>query len=109
MLPQPPQIFLVRGFEALFPDVGTLGCVVYLLPQLFLLVYPHANVGLPDPSATTLLQVLFIQLPISAPPTRLNECFFFNSLVVRLPYSSIFWQFWMFSVFKFVAVLLLDV
>ena len=30
------------------------------------------------------------QLPVSAPPTSLGECFFFNSLVVRLPYSSIF-------------------
>ena len=43
-------------------------------------------------------------LPISALPTSLNECFF-NSLVVRLPYSSIFWQFWLFFVLKFVAVL----
>ena len=31
------------------------------------------------------------QLPISAPTTSLDECFFFNSLVVRLSYSSIFW------------------
>ena len=44
-------------------------------------------------------------LPISAPPSSLNECFFFNSLVVRLPYSLIFWQFWM--VFKLVVFLLL--
>ena len=27
-------------------------------------------------------------LPVSTPPTSLNECFFFNSLVVGLPYSS---------------------
>ena len=33
----------------------------------------------------------------------------FNSLVVRLPDSSIFWQFWLFFVFKFVVVLLLVV
>ena len=33
------------------------------------------------------------QLPYSPPPTSLEECFFFNSLVVGLPYSSIFWQF----------------
>ena len=39
-------------------------------------------------------------LPISAPPTGLDECFFFNSLVVGLPYSSIFCQFWLFFVFK---------
>ena len=70
--------------------------------QLFLLVYPHANVGLPALPATALL-------PISAPPTSLDECFFFNSLVVRLPYSLIFWQFWLFFIFKFVVVLLLVV
>ena len=35
-------------------------------------------------------------LPISTPPTSHDECFFFNSLVVGLPYSSIFWQFWVF-------------
>ena len=29
-------------------------------------------------------------LPVSIPPTNLNEYFFFNSLVVRLPYSLIF-------------------
>ena len=39
------------------------------------------------------------QLPISAPPTGLDECFFLNSLVVGLRYSSIFWQFWLFFVF----------
>ena len=30
------------------------------------------------------------------PPLLLDECFFFNSLVVQLPYSSIFWHFWLF-------------
>ena len=40
------------------------------------------------------------QLPISAPPTCLDECFFFISLVVGLPYSLIFCQFWLFFVFK---------
>ena len=42
---QPPQIFTVRGFEVLITCAGTLGCMVCLTPQLFLLVYPHANVG----------------------------------------------------------------
>ena len=39
----------------------------------------------------------------SAPPTSLDECFFFNSLVVRLPRHSIFWQFLL--VFSFVLFL----
>ena len=38
-------------------------------------------------------------LPVSAPPTGLDECFFFISLFVRLPYSSIFCQFWLFFCF----------
>ena len=49
------------------------------------------------------------QLPISAPPTGLDECFFFNSLVVGLSCSLIFWQFWLFFGFKFVVVLVLVV
>ena len=49
--PQPPQIFSVRGFEALFPHAGALGCTVCLTPQLFLPVYP-------SPPATSLLRVL---------------------------------------------------
>ena len=39
----------------------------------------------------------------------LNVCFFFNSLIVGLPYSLIFWQFWLFFVLIFVVVLLLVV
>ena len=51
---------------------------------------------------------LYPQLPISTPPTGLDECFL-NSLVVGLPYSLIFWQFWLFFVFKLVVILLLVV
>ena len=71
--------------------------------------YLHANVGLhalpaaasPSlPAAALDAQVLQLppchesslpQLPVSTLPTSLDECFFFNYLVVRLPYSSIFW------------------
>ena len=47
-------------------------------------------------------------LPISAPPTSLNECFF-NSLIVGVPWSLIFWHFWLFIVFKLVFIFLLVV
>ena len=57
--------------------------MVCLTPQLFLLVYPHANVGSPSPPADTLPHILSAHLIVSTPPTSLNECFF-NSLVVRL-------------------------
>ena len=43
-----------QWFEALFPPAGALGCVVSLTPQLFLPVYPHANVGPPTLSAAAL-------------------------------------------------------
>ena len=48
-------------------------------------------------------------LSISAPPTSVDEYFFFNFWVLRLPYSLIFCQLWLFFVFKFVVVLLLVV
>ena len=48
------------------------------------------------------------QLPVFTFPTGLDE-YFFNSLVFELPYSLIFWQFWLFFVFKLVVVLLLVV
>ena len=37
---------------------------------------------------------------LSAPPILLGECGFFNTLVVRVLYSSIFWQFWVLFVLR---------
>ena len=53
-----------------------------------------------DPPATTLPPVLSAQLQVSAPPTSVDESVFFISLVVGLPYSPSFSQFWVFLVFK---------
>ena len=105
------QFFSVRGFEALFPHTGTLGFAICLAPQLFLPVYLHTNVGPPTLPVTALPALVFQPLSRvpSTPPSDLDECFFFYSLVVRFPYSSIFWQLWLFFVFKFVVVLLLVV
>ena len=65
--------------------------------------YPHTNVGLPAlPCPPPILKPLLccecspLWLPVSAPPTGLDECFFLNSLIDGLPYSLIFWQFWLF-------------
>ena len=100
----PTGVFNQR-FEALFPGAGALGCVVCLAPQLLLLVYPHMDVGPPSPLATASLPVLstWLPAPLAAMPTGLDECFFFNSLVVGLPYGSIFCQFWLFFVFKLLS------
>ena len=114
---QPSRIFTVTGFEASFPHAGILGSVVYLTPQLFLPVYPHAKVGTPallavtSPTApaTAFLWVLSALAACLCPSYHSGWFFFFNSLVVRLTYSSTFWQFWLFFVFKFVVVLLLVV
>ena len=96
-----------QWFEALCPHTGTPGWVVCFAPQLFLPVYLHSNVGPPallvatslGPPATTLLRVLASRLPVSALPACLDECVFFNCLVVGLPYSGIFCQFWLFLSF----------
>ena len=92
-LMQPPQFFTVRGFEALFPHTRTLSCVVCLATQLFLLVYLDMNVGPLALPAEALPGSSPPQLPVFTSPTGLDECFFFNSLIVGLPYSSIFCQF----------------
>ena len=114
----PHRFFSLRGFEVLFPHVGNLGYAFCLGPQLFLLVYPTCKCGtaLSDSPCLTFQPPIIQQppshktcptwLPISA---SLDECSFFNSLVVGLPYSLIFWQFWLIFVFKSVVVLLLVV
>ena len=107
-----------RRFEASFPRSGTLGCAVCFAPLPSHPVYLCVNVGprgllaaawpapfhnLPPrwvcqqpPCHETSLP----RLPVSAPLTGLDECFFFISLIVGRPYSSIFCQFWLFFVFK---------
>ena len=120
-----PHRCFSQRFEALFPCAGALGCAVCFAPPLFLPVYLCMNVG-PQGLPATLWHLLAAAwhalfhnpppcwvhqlqpccesslplLPVSAPPTGLDECFFFISLVVGLPYSSIFCQFWLFFVFK---------
>ena len=114
--PTPTGVFNQR-FEALFPRAVAVGCVVYFAPLLFLPVYLCVNVG-PRGLLAVALPALFHslsprwvhqplpccessvpQLSVSAPPTGVDECFFFIFLVAGLPYSSIFCQFWLFFLF----------
>ena len=90
--PLPPPFLLVY----LSTNVGPQGLIAVVLPAPFI---PQSTTSL-GPPAAALLQVLSTQLPVSAPPMGLDECFFFISLVVGLPCSSIFCQFWLFFVFK---------
>ena len=111
--PTPMGVFNLR-FEALFPQARTLGCGVChpvhqllphrpaaALPSLFHNLPPRW-VRQPPPCSESSPP----WLPVWAPPTSLDECFFFISLVVGLPYSSIFCQFWLFFVLIVVVLLL---
>ena len=86
--------FLRLYFPTLEPWVGQF----VSLPScsLSLSVFKCAT---PGPPAAALPHVLSAQLSISTPPTGLDKCFFFNSLVVGLPCRLIFWQFWLFFLF----------
>ena len=106
-LPQPSGFF--RGFEAWFPCTRTLSCSVCLMPQLFSRFICTWMWDLPVCQLLPCCESSLPWLPISPSSTSLDECFFFNSLVVGPPYSSIFQQFWLVFVFKFVVVLLLVV
>ena len=100
-----------QWFEALFPCTGALGCAVSFAPPTIppsLSMRECAAEGSASgrtacPVRSTVCHVSgsgwgnvspLPRLPISAPPMCLDECFFFISLVVGLPCSSIFCQFW---------------
>ena len=91
--PQPHHGFLqpeVMG--AHLPDAGTLGRVVWCgagIPHSRFLSTTH-GCGI----ACSTSPCLSTPFHVSASPTRQDECGFLNSLDVGLPYSSIFWQFW---------------
>ena len=93
-LPQMPLVFAARSFGDLSywrcsPGLGGLVWGWYCL----LLRYPSQFLSTMCECGTTSFAPS-LHLHVSAPPTCLDECVFFKSLVVRLPYSLIFWQIW---------------
>ena len=90
--PQPPRAFSIRGLRVYFPELEPWVAQSASLPAVRP-VYLCANVGprgllvlgLPAPIVSlgpaTATRFLSTPVPISAPPTGLNECLFFISLV----------------------------
>ena len=100
-------IFQMR-IEVYFPGAGTLAGLLGLYHSPVVSpVFTHMWTWDCPRSLTTC--PLPSRLPVCTPPTRLGECFFFNSLIVGPPRSSVFWQLWMFFDFKLVVILLLVV
>ena len=106
--PQLPQVFSISDLRLYFPTLELWvarsvaagpPAAASLASCRFAHPTPQSATSL-GPPAPALLGVLSTWLPISAPLTSLDECFFFISLVVGLPYSSIFCRFWLFFVFK---------
>ena len=94
-----PKGVFSQWFEALFP-AGTQGCAVSHPVHQLLPRWPAAALPSLLHSPPPCCKFSALAARLSAPPSGLDECFFFISLVVRLPYSSIFGQFWWFFVFK---------
>ena len=69
-------------------NVGSQGLLVVILPAPFV---PHST----SLGPTTATRVLSALVPVSAPPTGLDVCFFFIYLVSDFLACSIFCQFWL--------------
>ena len=107
LLPQPPRGFqwVVWGFipPCLSPGLQSLFRSPFIPPGLSALKCGTAGSTSHHLLGSTSHHLAMSPLrPAShlTPPTSLDECVFFNSLVVGLPYSSIFCQFWLVCVFK---------
>ena len=100
-LPLPPPVFTDRGFEALIfpcwsPGLWGLSRSLVVPPGLSACKCGISwSITTTSPSLVSQLPPCYAPsppwLPVSAPPTSVDDCFFFNSLVVGFPYSLIFW------------------
>ena len=72
------------------PSLSTRKCGTAPFASFHLTLCTSHHPVCPSPLVAAFQESSAPQLPICTPPTCLDECFFFNSLVVRLPYSLIF-------------------
>ena len=119
LLLQSPLVFTAKSYEALFcwhwnPGLHGLGFRSFT-PKVSLLIFIH-HMWMWDPPFCWVLPCHHCHtvsspplFPISAPSTHLDEYGFFKSLVVGLPYSLIYWQFWVIFVWRLVVILLMVV
>ena len=116
--PQPPLVPSIRGSRPYLPELEPWVVLSALIPHhssrfIYARMWGLPAAAWPAPFHKSpprwVLQTppcresCLPRLPISTPPTGLDECFFFISLVVILPYSLIFYQFWLFFVFKLLS------
>ena len=73
-----------------FPTLGSWGMGYVSLPRCSSQFICRQTWDCPLHQPLPCLESFLPHLPISTPPTGTDECFFFNLLVVRLPYSLIF-------------------
>ena len=84
-VPEPPQVFSIRGLRLYFPklELWIAQCISlpscpsrFICTRMWAATLTTSNsLACPRPPATALLQVLSTRLPISTPPTGLDECF----------------------------------
>ena len=86
--------FLVPHLNSGLPGLSLPSCSSWLIHTWmpdFLIGYPPLHPPFRQPQPCCLSSLPW--LPVSTPPTSLNEWSLFSSLVDRLPHSSFFWQF----------------
>ena len=105
LVPRPPQVFSVRGLRLYF-RCWSLGLLSLFQSSVVPPSFSSRECGTTLSASHRLAMGPLCLAARFRPPTGLDECFFFNSLVVGFPYSSIFCQFWLFFVFKFVVLVL---
>ena len=100
LTPQPPQVFSVKSLRLYFPSLEPWVARFVSLPSSPSRFICTRMRDRPICQPLPCRESSPPRLPVSAPPTSLGECFFFISLVVGPPYSSLFCQFCLFFVFK---------